>query len=90
MSSCEHCIFFEEFKGNEYGDRAGYCRRYPPQLSSALLTALTAYMVDKVGDDEFWEEMHRKRDDFSNWQWPVVSVIREDWCGEFKQKGDNQ
>jgi hypothetical protein len=89
--SCSTCRFFERFDSDDYGEGAGTCRRYPPQISSAMLAQLAKYQkvreFEDPGDDagELWDTMLQERHDTTNWQFPTVSESNNDWCGEYQE-----
>lgn len=81
--SCELCRFFE-LHDEEYGE--GCCRRYPPQLSPPMMNATIESMKGFGDPEDVLNTASEVKDDSSHWQWPIVSIPSEDWCGEFEHR----
>ena len=87
--SCNKCRFFEPFENTDDTDPddTGTCRRFPPQLSDAMLRALVLYQRTDNDEGITWEQMLGDASDRTNWLWPTVSSPAcDDWCGEFQAK----
>lgn len=85
IESCSSCRFYKPFKTDEWGDGAGVCRRYPPQLSDTMLKLLIDYTHEDDSVMNRWEAALHLIHDCTNWQFPTITLSHDDWCGEYQR-----